>query len=149
MKIKPAVVTMLVLLAVAPLTAKEKQAEEKDYPLTVRVVEVFGSYGPFTCCETVTIMVGTQDFILLNGYAPHHLDYHGGIHRSGACLTNIQLGDYLRVHGPIAENKGGKSGPITADGRYMYFRVLNSQGKTCDAAVMGVGESSSTPNHEQ
>ena len=125
------------------------QAKEQDYPLTVRVVQVFGSYGPFTCCETVTIRIGTQDFTLENGFAPHHLESHGGFHRSGACLTNIKLGDSLHVQGPIAEGKGGKSGPVTADGRYMYFRVLNSEGKTCKAAVLGVGESSSLQNHEQ
>lgn len=134
--------TLLVVIVVV-MVGCILQAENKEYPLTVRVVEVFGSYGPFTCCETVTIRIGTQDFILLNGYAPHHLESHHGFHRSGACLTHIQLGDYLHVQGPIAEDKDGKSGPITADGRYMYFRVLNSQGKTCKAAVMGVGESGS------
>ncbi len=133
------IIAMLSLALTGSVFAK--QAEEQV--LTVRVVEVVGSYGPFTCCETVTIRVGTQDFILLNGYAPHHLEHHHGFQRSGACLTNIQLGDNLNVQGPIAEGKEGKSGPITADGRYMYFKVLNSQGKTCKAAVMGVGENSS------
>jgi PDZ domain len=125
------------------------QAEEKDYPLTVRVVEVFGSYGPFTCCETVTIRIGMQDFVLVNGYAPHHLESHHSFHRSGACLTHVKVGDDLHVQGPIAEGKGGKSGPTSADGRYMYFGVLNSQGKTCKAAVLGVGESSSLSPPEE
>src|SRR5580692_208142 len=90
------------------------QAKEQEYPLAVRVVQVFGSYGSFTCCETVTIRIGAQDFILMNGYAPQHLERHHGFQRSGACLTNIRLGDGLHVQGPIPEGKNGKSGPVTA-----------------------------------
>ena len=90
-----------------------------------------------------------QDFVLVNGYAPHHLESHHSFHRSGACLTHVKVGDYLHIQGPIAEGKGGKSGPTSADGRYMYFGVLNSQGKTCKAAVLGVGESSSLSPPEE
>jgi len=103
---------------------------------------VFASYGPLTCCETVTIKIGTQEYILLNGYAPHHLDYHGGIHRSGKCLTSVRLGDDIYAIGPFSENKKGKNGPISDEGNYLYFKIMNLHGQKCDAAVLGVGESS-------
>src|SRR5208282_1610618 len=102
-----------------------------------RVVGVFGSSGPFSC-ENVTIRIGAQDFVLVvKCYVPHHFVTHGFTRISGKCLTHVKLGDELRVQGPIAEGKNGKTGPVSADDRYMYFKVTNPQGKICDAAVLG------------
>jgi hypothetical protein len=141
--------TLLLIVGMLVVLGSVFNAEEQAYPLTVRVVQVFGSSGPFTCCETVAIRIGAQDFTLVNGLAPHHLEHHGFMDHGGKCLTHVKMGDILHVQGPNAEGKGGKSGPVTADGRYMYFRVLNSEGKTCKAAVVGLAESGALQNHEQ
>jgi hypothetical protein len=140
---------LTVTIGILVMLSSVLKADEQEYPLTVRVVQVFGSSGPFTCCETVSIRIGTQDFTLVNGLAPHHLEHHGFMDHGGKCLTHVKMGDILHVQGPNAEGKGGRSGPVNADGRYMYFNVLNSEGKSCKAAVLGIAESSSPQNHEQ